>query len=316
MKPKSNRPDDYPKVSIICLAYNHAPYINQSLDSLLEQSVINSTEIIIAEDCSTDDTHKIVSKYAKKHPQNIRLLKNTNNLGMQENFHRALDACKGEFIAICEGDDFWNDPMKLELQTAALLESPNVNVCFTNAHILSPDGTKASKWNYGPSNRFISTKELLSQDGIVAATATLLFRKTALGGIGEWILKAPVADIFYLMNAMKNSGIIYLPQKTVTYRLFASNSWTEQQLKLSVDQKIDRARAFVLAYQSSQKETLIPNHILNYRLRHTNWALAKHEFKAANIILAMKYFSKCGTKYGIKKLIKLIFGILKGSKNV
>lgn len=103
-----------PVVSVIMLAYNHEKYIEQAIQSVLEQETSFPYELIIGEDCSTDGTRDIVMKYQKKYPDIIHPLYHEKNLGTTKNVYRVIQEAKGRYIAACEGDDFWCDKKRLQ----------------------------------------------------------------------------------------------------------------------------------------------------------------------------------------------------------
>lgn len=105
-----------PLVSIASITYNHEQYIAQAIESWLMQKTDFDIEIVIGEDCSTDDTRRIIEEYRLKHPDLIRVITSETNVGMMPNFIRTLEVCRGKYIALCEGDDYWTDPLKLQKQ--------------------------------------------------------------------------------------------------------------------------------------------------------------------------------------------------------
>lgn len=119
-----------PLVSVVTITYNHAPYIAKCLEGVLMQQVDFPMELIIADDCSIDGTRELCEEYAAKYPERIRLITSDTNLGAVENERRAFRAAKGKYIATCEGDDYWNDPQKLQLQVEFLEAHPDYSVCF------------------------------------------------------------------------------------------------------------------------------------------------------------------------------------------
>ena len=135
-------------VSVCMITYNHEKYISKAIEGVLMQNVNFSIELIIGEDCSTDSTRKICVEYKEKYPEKICLLLHNCNLGMQQNFNETLEVCRGKFIAMCEGDDFWTDPLKLQKQVD-FLEAPehneitaivtNASVCDLNGYILKSE---------------------------------------------------------------------------------------------------------------------------------------------------------------------------------
>lgn len=120
-----------PLVSVCVITYNHKQYIAQALDSILSQKTNFNFEIVIGEDLSTDNTLAICQDYAARFPQIIRLLPTTQNLGVVPNFIRTANACRGKYMAVLEGDDYWIDDLKLQKQADVLEHDPERTLCFT-----------------------------------------------------------------------------------------------------------------------------------------------------------------------------------------
>ena len=117
-------------VSIVCITYNHEPYLRQALDGFLMQKCDFPYEIVLAEDCSTDGTRKICEDYAAKYPDIIRYIWSENNVGVIANERRAMLVAQGKYIAFCEGDDYWTDPLKLQKQVNFMESHPEYSVTF------------------------------------------------------------------------------------------------------------------------------------------------------------------------------------------
>jgi glycosyltransferase involved in cell wall biosynthesis len=113
-----------PLVSVLMITYNHGPYLAQAIEGVIAQKTDLPIELIIGEDCSKDETRQIALDYQKKYPSLIRVIKSEQNVGMQRNFERILRVSKGEYIALCEGDDYWHHPHKLARQIAFLIDRP------------------------------------------------------------------------------------------------------------------------------------------------------------------------------------------------
>ncbi len=101
-------------ISVVVVTYNQERTIGRTLDSILAQKCSRPVEIVIGEDCSTDSTRAVCRMYAERHPDVIRLICNATNKGLVANYYDCIEACRGEYIADCAGDDFWTDPLKLE----------------------------------------------------------------------------------------------------------------------------------------------------------------------------------------------------------
>jgi len=105
-----------PLVSVNMITYNHAPFITQAIEGVLQQKTNFPFELVIGEDCSIDGTRETVFEYQIKHPDIIRVVTSGNNVGMKKNGLRTMKACQGKYIAFCEGDDYWHNPGKLQKQ--------------------------------------------------------------------------------------------------------------------------------------------------------------------------------------------------------
>lgn len=127
-----------PILSILTITYGHEAYIAETIEGVLNQEVDFPVEMIIADDCSPDNTEKVVRGYIENHPNGhwIKYTKHKENKGMNKNFIWALEQCQGKYIALCEGDDYWTDPLKLQKQVDFLEEHSDYNLCYHNASIL------------------------------------------------------------------------------------------------------------------------------------------------------------------------------------
>lgn len=128
-----------PMVSIRTSAYNHGKYIRQCIEGILMQKTDFAFEYIIGEDFSTDDTREIVMEYAAKYPDIIRVVTADYNVGMKANGERCIMRCRGKYMALCEGDDYWTDPYKLQKQVSYMEEHPECALVYTKARTVRLD---------------------------------------------------------------------------------------------------------------------------------------------------------------------------------
>lgn len=122
-------------MSVCMITYNHAPYVAEAIEGVMMQKCDFSFELIIGEDCSTDDTRAIVISYKEKYPDKIRLLLREKNVGVQKNFIDTMQATTGKYIALCEGDDYWIDSCKLQKQVDFLERNVDFSICFHSVKI-------------------------------------------------------------------------------------------------------------------------------------------------------------------------------------
>ncbi len=128
-------------ISIIILTYNHAAFIAENLRGILMQQVNAEVELIISDDGSTDQTVQIIQHEVKKAPANftIKLFIQPENVGATPNFYFALKQVTGNFVAFCEGDDYWTDPLKLQIQLDFMQQNHDCSLCFHTAVNISDD---------------------------------------------------------------------------------------------------------------------------------------------------------------------------------
>lgn len=163
-------------VSISCITYNHAPYIRQCLDSFLMQKTNFAFEVLIHDDCSTDGTTEIIKEYEAKYPDIIKPLYEEENQYQQGkplgsavwNFPRA----RGKYIAMCEGDDYWIDPLKLQKQVDFLEAHPDYGLVYAKTKIYSQNNHKFENYTIGKEAN--SFDDLIKSNSI--ATLTVCFR--------------------------------------------------------------------------------------------------------------------------------------------
>ena len=142
-------------VSVVMITYAHEKYIREAVNGVLMQSCDFDVELVIVNDCSPDQTDIIVHDIMNHHPNGkwIKYIKHETNIGMMPNFIFALNQAKGKYIALCEGDDYWTDPYKLQKQVDFLEKNPDYNIC----------GHSVACTKY---NQFLEKKLLLKQDTV------------------------------------------------------------------------------------------------------------------------------------------------------
>ncbi|OFY06126.1 MAG: hypothetical protein A2W94_01720 [Bacteroidetes bacterium GWE2_42_42] len=118
------------------IAYNVEPYIGEAIDSVFSQQTTFSWELVIGEDCSTDNTLRIIKQYRQKHPDKIRILEREKNLGLTPNSIDTQNNCRGKYIALLDGDDFWTDSNKLQILVAFLESHPEYSAAAHQSTII------------------------------------------------------------------------------------------------------------------------------------------------------------------------------------
>ena len=129
-----------PLVSVCVTTYNHEHYIAQAIESVLGQRTTFAVEVVVGEDCSTDNTLAICREYEKNYPDRVRVVASESNIGMHHNYRRTIEACRGKYIAMLDGDDWFSDMDKLQIQVEQL-EKSGAAMCYTRSERRGEDGS-------------------------------------------------------------------------------------------------------------------------------------------------------------------------------
>jgi glycosyltransferase involved in cell wall biosynthesis len=236
------------KVSVCVLTYNHENYIAQMLEGALMQQTDFEFEIVIGDDASTDATQDIIREYDRKRPGIIRAFLHSENQGPSEprefagrnNVLQLIKACKGEFVAMCEGDDFWTDPLKLQKQVDYLEQNPEISICHHNMMVIYEDGSPEHFFN-NPDQKAISTIEDILEDKWFFATASWMYRNYFLNNdFAEWHSKAAAGDWAIMIQLAAQGKIGYLADVMGVYRKHSaglSNVHSQTNLKFLKNRK-------------------------------------------------------------------------------
>lgn len=120
-----------PLVSVCMTTYNHEAYLREAVESVFAQRTPFGVELVLGEDCSTDSTLAICREYADRYPDRVRLITAPENVGWRRNYRRTIAACRGRYIAMCDGDDWWSDSEKLRRQVELMEADPACGMCYT-----------------------------------------------------------------------------------------------------------------------------------------------------------------------------------------
>ena len=201
------------------ITYNHAPYIAQAIEGVLQQETDFPFELVIGEDCSTDETRGIVFDYQKKYPDIIRVISSDMNVGARKNALRTAKACHGKYIALCEGDDYWTDPNKLQKQVDFLENNQDYVVCFHWAGWLDQERGKIMNWKYGPPvvKSYYTVDDLLEHNNFIPTCSTV-FRNKMFDEFPDWYYRLEIGDFpLHILNA-QHGKIGFLDETMAVYR--------------------------------------------------------------------------------------------------
>lgn len=214
-----------PKVSVLLLTYNHERFIAQAIESALSQETSFNFEIVIGEDCSSDGTRQIVREFQLRHPETIRLLLPDQNLGMQRNYFKTLQACSGEYVSVLEGDDFWTSPHKLQQQADYLDAHRDCVSCFHNVMRFSEEGPEPSLLQCPADQKEIVTLEDLLAANLIPTCSTM-FRNTGNNQMPEWLASVKFLDWALHLLAARGGNIGYVNETMAAYRIHSNGVYS------------------------------------------------------------------------------------------
>lgn len=217
-------------VSICCITYNQEGYIKDALDGFLKQKTSFPYEVLIHDDASTDRTGQIIREYADRYPDIIKPIlqtenqysKGLTNISGTFNFPRA----SGRYVAMCEGDDYWVDEEKLQMQVDYMEAHPDCSICFHSAEVQVLERAVTER-QMRPffKNRVVAPEEIIDKRSGYP-TASLLFRTEMVKDLPDFYVQAPIADIpLQLLAAARGYGY-YIDRPMCVYRLGGAASWT------------------------------------------------------------------------------------------
>lgn len=209
------------KVSIICTNYNKGDWVREAMDSFLNQRTNFDFEIIIIDDASTDHSYEIIQEYQNKFPEKVRTFRNEVNLGITKTWKKICREAKGQYIARCDSDDFWTDPLKLQKQVDLLDSSTDSLWSNTEFDMVDLDGNIIQKDAFA--NKALplidSYEEMLVMKGMTMAS-TWLVDTALMQDVSDQISDTAADDTFELqLELFKRTKISFLSDSTTVYRM-------------------------------------------------------------------------------------------------
>lgn len=230
-----------PLVSICCLTYNHEPYIKQCLDGFLMQKTNFPFEILIHDDASVDNTQNIIKNYELKHSDIIKPIyqkENQYSKGIGVSRVYQFPRAKGKYIAMCEGDDYWIDPYKLQKQVDFLETHPEYVFSFHDSIILNQrTGEKRMRIGDRQIDNTVDLNSLIIQNNI--PTASIVFRNFLdYAQLPDWIGKISKGDYGLCVLLAEEGPGKYLPEAMSVYRVHEGGIWSSKGFEFTHDADI------------------------------------------------------------------------------
>lgn len=218
-------------VSVSCITFNHENYIAEAIESFVRQKTSFNYEILIHDDASIDKTAEIIRKYEKEYPELIKVIYQKENLYSKDvdvddlNTERA----KGKYIALCEGDDYWIDPYKLQKQVDYMEAHSECTLCVHAAYIVNVMGKKIKPIRANVGNKIFSVEEVIEGGGGLFATNSMMYPRYLDLNKPDFYKKAPVTDYPLVIYLALKGKVYYIDEYMAAYRKGVSGSWTNTE---------------------------------------------------------------------------------------
>ncbi len=247
-----------PLVSIVCDTYNHAPFVRDALDSFLAQKTNFPYEIIVHDDASTDETAQIIREYEAKYPSLFRCVYRTENIYSSDPKileHYVFPLARGKYIAICEGDDYWTSPDKLQKQIDYMESHPECTFCVTGAELVDPDKKNIGMVCPYDQDCDIPMEEMIRGGGGYVATASIVAPTRLAQNRAAFCDMADVDDAVLQIWFGSNGTTHYFAEPMCAYRFNVPGSWTKTFFAENRDARIRHHEGLARALRSFDEET-------------------------------------------------------------
>lgn len=217
-----------PLLTIWCIAYNHADYIIDAIDGFLLQETTFPVEVLLHDDGSSDGTGEIALRYQSEYPQLFRAIvqkENQLSKGIRPIRFLAPQTC-GQFVAICEGDDYWTDPLKLQKQVSLLELNPEASGTFHPVSMIDELGREMEVRPQHPVPPVLRFRDIVSRNHLL--TCSLVFRSSAVPQESSWCDNLPMGDWPLQVNLARSGDLLGLPDNMGCYRRHGGGIWTRK----------------------------------------------------------------------------------------
>ena len=268
-----------PVVSIFCITYNHEKFIAEALDSFLMQKTDFPFEIVIDDDCSTDSTANTIQSYVDRFPNIISAQLRNKNVGVSKNALGCASRAKGEFLAFCEGDDYWIDEYKLQYQIAKMNEFPECEISVHPVEILKAKSIIGISNNYSEKNLLIDTSTIIANKPF--PTSSMIIKRKAFEIHYPFVRQMMIIDHTVQILLSLNMGVLFLSKVMSCYRINPNGITSSKLNTLEFFQKemVDLLRTYTelnkyLEYKWDEEFHTIINYILTVYFDQKNYAVS------------------------------------------
>lgn len=217
-------------VSIICNAYNHGKYIRETLEGFVTQKTNFIFEILVHDDASTDDTADIIREYEAKYPELIKPIYQTENqyskkIGINKTYQ--VPRIRGKYVALCEGDDYWTNPMKLQKQFDFMEANPDYSLCTCSTDWYNMRSGVVENKCRAEKDMDVTLEEIiLEKHGRIFQYASYFLKAEIIKEFPEWRIKFPIGDYPLAIQCALSGKVHMLADCMSVYRYYSEGSWT------------------------------------------------------------------------------------------
>lgn len=292
-------------LSVEMITYKHEAYIKQAIEGVLMQETNFEFELIIADDCSPDNTENVVRDIIVNHPKGhlIKYFRHEKNVGMHTNAIFAVENCNGKYIALCEGDDYWTDPLKLQRQIDYLEQNSECSMCFHTV-MIENCFTNTIFPEKAVEDRFYSIDEFIMSK--VAHTVSFVFRKSFLQP--HLLLQKNIfgGDVILALMMAENGRVYGMHQNMAVYRIHEGGITSIDSKKLGVDHQKRFVKQYIFIRKTfkslSKKSTSIK--IVDHCSSIVQHYYRKRNLKGVKYIIIGVYYRPELIFKGLKKILK------------
>ena len=217
-------------VSVCMTTYNQENYIAEAIESVLSQKTTFPVQLVIGDDCSKDGTCFVCRGYTSK-LTNIILLDHKANMGLPRNLSLVWQECKGQYIAMLEGDDLWSSPDKLQTQVELMEQHPEYSMCFTRTTIRDEDNPNNHHRQFP--YRELTKPTLTISDMIehnLIANCSVMYRAGLVPQLPYWMLTLPYCDLALHCLHLEHGVAGYIPEFMAIYRMHGGSAFESKSL--------------------------------------------------------------------------------------
>jgi glycosyltransferase involved in cell wall biosynthesis len=282
-----------PTVSVVMITYGHENFIEDAINSVLMQQCNFSVELIVANDCSPDTTDDIIRNILREHKNSswIKYIKHEKNIGMMPNFIFALKESQGDYIALCEGDDYWTDPFKLQKQVGFLKSNPDYVLCFHAIKIQFANGEIVDDFLTKIPDNY-ETIQTLALLGNYIHTPSVVFRNIIK--IFPFEMKyTTIGDYFLYMILAEHGKLKYIDEIMGVYRFGVGVFSTSSELQ--------RTKSNLKLF------TCLVSYLENDEIKKIIFKRQLQAFSRLEKIIAKDYFYNYASRNSVSRAMRFIF---------